>query len=103
MNDLTEEYRLAALDWVDKDAAARMLEETKTTVLAQLMSVSDEKSEAARERDVKTSDAWESFIRRMVNARTAANKAKVVKEVKEMAYFQMQAKNATERVERRFS
>jgi hypothetical protein len=32
---ISEQYRLAALDWVQLDAAARMLEEGKTTYLAQ--------------------------------------------------------------------
>jgi triphosphoribosyl-dephospho-CoA synthetase len=33
---ISERYRMAALDWVAMDAAARMLDEGKTTYLAQL-------------------------------------------------------------------
>ncbi len=32
-----ERYRLAGEDWVDKDAAARLLEDTKATVLSQMI------------------------------------------------------------------
>lgn len=99
--DLTEQFRLAAEDWVDKDAAARLLEETKTMELARLMNLSSEKSVAAAERDVKSSEAWESVIRRMVNARTAANKARVLMKVQEMNFFMRQSAEATARSERR--
>ena len=95
----SEQYRLVAKDWVDKDAAARMLEETKTAVLAQMKSAQGDMPESKSERLVKASDEWADFLRKMVDARTAANMARVKMKYIDMKYFEHQAANATARAE----
>src|SRR5690349_4839677 len=67
---VSEQYRLAALDWVSVDAAARMLEEGKTTYLAQQIAKLGDMAHAKAERIVKSSPEWADYIKKMVNAKT---------------------------------
>lgn len=97
----SEQYRLAAKMWVDLDGAARLLEETKSAVLAQRQKALGDMPAAHSEREVKASDEWADFIKRMVEARTAANLAKVRMEWTRMKFMEEQSANATARAERR--
>ena len=97
----SEQYRLSAKKWVELDGAARMLEETKTTVLSQKMKMLGDVPAAHAERDVKASKEWDEFIRQMVKARTDANFAKVRMEYFRMKFMEEQSANATARVEAR--
>ena len=63
-------------DWADKDAAASILEETKSSILARLMNTG-EGSVAAREMFAKASDDYQEHLASMVEARRIANRAKV--------------------------
>lgn len=63
-------------DWADKDAAATILEETKKTVLAELMNQL-EGSIAAREAQALADPVYRWHVTNMVNARREAHKAKV--------------------------
>lgn len=95
----SEQFRLCAKDWVEKDAAARLLEETKTAVLSRMISRQGDITHAKAERIVKSSDEWHDFIKGMVDARTAANLAKVRKEFVEMKSWEFRAADATKRAE----
>lgn len=95
----SEQYRIASKDWVDKDGAARMLEETKTAVLSQKMKALGDVPAAHAERDVKASEEWHDWIKGMVAARTAANLAKARLKYVEMKYWEHQSANATARAE----
>lgn len=65
-------------DWSDKDAAATLLEETKSSVLAELMNNQDQKlSMAAKESLARADPAYRLHIARMVEARKLSNRAKV--------------------------
>lgn len=64
-------------DWADKDAAASLLEETKKSVLARLKNESGEKSDAAKETIALCHEDYMEHLGLMVEARRAANKAKV--------------------------
>jgi len=97
----SEQYRIVAKRWVEADAAARMLEETKTAVLAQMKSRLGEMTDAKAEKIVKSSTEWNDFLQKMVNARTSANLAKVQLKYIEMKYFEWQGANATARAEMR--
>ena len=97
----SEQYRLAAKDWVEKDAAAELLEHTKSAVLAQMMSRLGDVPVNRAERDVKASDEWEDFVVKMVEAKKAANLAKVRMEYLRMKYHEWQSFEATKRVEAR--
>lgn len=104
MNDrpnlpISEQYRLAAKTWVDADAAANLLEETKSAVLAQRMNALGDIPVSHAERTVKASPEWSEFIERMVNARTAANLARVKIEWIRMRHSEWISADATKRAE----
>lgn len=63
-------------DWVDKNAAAEILEETKKTVLAELMQ-GHQGSNAERERVALADPAYRLHLVKMVTARKEANRARV--------------------------
>jgi len=101
----SEQYRLLAEDWVDKDAAARLYEETKSAELERrkmaLIREAGEMADNRAERLVKASDEWMEYILKVVQSKTAANKARVALKVCEMRYYELQAANATARAEMR--
>lgn len=66
----------AGEEWVDKDAAAELLEETKKTVLAELMAQA-QGSTAERERLALANPAFKLHVTNMVAARKEANRARV--------------------------
>jgi len=100
---LSEQYRVVAKKWVELDGAARMLEETKSAVLSQMMKALGDKPAAHAERDVKASGEWKEFIASMVETRTKANLAKVQLEYIRMKASEWQSLNATSRAELRMS
>jgi len=64
--------------WADTDAAATLLEETKSSVLAELfVKQPQDLSIAVREHNAKADPVYRLHIVNMVNARQAANRAKV--------------------------
>ncbi len=66
----------AGEEWVDKDAAANLLEETKKTLLAELMN-GFQGSNAERERCALADTTYKHHLKTMVAARREANRAKV--------------------------
>ena len=64
-------------DWADKDAAASLLEETKKSMLAKVKNDVPEKSDAAKETIALCHPDYLDHLGLMVEARKAANKAKV--------------------------
>lgn len=63
-------------EWVDKEAAAELLEETKKTVLAEIMN-SFQGSTAERERLALADPAYRLHVTNMTAARKEANRALV--------------------------
>lgn len=98
---LSEQYRLAATDWVEKDSAANLLEDLKSAMLSQRMALLNEKTVSKAEMEVKASPEWEDYITKTVEARKAANLAKVTCEYLRMKFWECNSHEATERVERR--
>jgi hypothetical protein len=96
-----EHFRLVAKDWVAKDAAASILEETKSAVLAQMMISQGDMPVSRAEMQVKASPEWKDHILQMVQAREAANLAKVKLEYMRMKFSEWQSREATARAERR--
>lgn len=96
---LSEQFRLAAKDWVDKDAAANLLEETKSAVLSQRMAALGDMPVSRAELIVKASPEWAEFVTQMVEARKAANLAKVKLEWLRMKHSEAQSYEATRRAE----
>jgi hypothetical protein len=74
----------AGADWSDKDAAANLLEETKKSVLADIMqevahraaAAGESATAAALERIALANAAYKEHVRAMVEARREANKAR---------------------------
>lgn len=98
---ISEQFRLAAKDWVEKDSAARLLEESKSAVLAQRMAAEGDIPAAHSERNVKASEEWRDYLRKMNDARTAANLAKVKMEWLRMRFSEWQSAEANKRTEAR--
>lgn len=67
----------AGEDWAEKEAAASLLEETRKSVLAKLMNEAPQTSMAGKEMLALADDTYKGFVKGMVEARHAANKAKV--------------------------
>ena len=97
----SEQYRVAAKDWVAKDGAARLLEESKTAVLAQRMKELGDMPVSSAEREVKASEEWDAYIKVMVEARTQANLARVKMEWTRMKFQEWSSENANKRAEMR--
>lgn len=118
---LSEQFRLVAKAWVDADAAARLLEETKSSVFSKLvlsfqelngrslpdgakaMEIKRATSNAQAENMARASDEYMEHIQQMVAARDEANLRKVQMEYIRMRFSEWQSLNANARDERRMS
>lgn len=96
-----EEYRLAAEKWVAEDSAARLTEESKTSVFSQMVGKQGDMPVSRAEHNVRSSQEWHEYIKNMVEQRTKANMAKVEMRYLEMKYMERQSMEATARAERR--
>lgn len=76
-NEIAERMRLAGEEWSDLDAAAAILEETRKSVLAELVNQSKGSSIAAKESEALADPVYKLHITNMVNARKDANRARV--------------------------
>ena len=97
----SERYRLKSKEWVELDAAASLLEETKSANLSQMMMSSNADSVSKSEMLAKASPRWTEYIESMVTARRKANEAKVELEWIRMRFSEQQSREATARSERR--
>jgi len=75
--DLHERLVTKGTEWAEADYRASCLEETKKTLLAQLMQKSTLSSSAAKETEAMATEEYETHITGMCEARFLANKAKV--------------------------
>lgn len=98
---ISEQFRIIAKAWVDADAAANILEDTKSAVLSQKMLALDEKSVAKAEMIVKASDEWTEHVSKIVEARKEANRLKVQMEYLRMKGMEIQSSEASKRAEMR--
>jgi|694.fasta_scaffold28940_12 hypothetical protein len=94
---LSEEYLQVAEQWVAHDSAARLLEEGKSAYLSQRMMAQDAPSIAKAEMQVKASEDWSQYIKRMCKARDLANLSKVRMDYIRMRFSEHQSDAATER------
>lgn len=97
----SEQFRLAAERWADKEAAASLLEESKSSVLARRMTELGDVPVSHAERDVKASKEWGYYIEQMCKARAEANHAKIQVEFIRMRYWEQQGSEASKRAEMR--
>jgi len=98
----SENFRLAAEDWVDKENAAQLLEETKSLVMAQRQAqLGGDLPVNRAEQTIKASPAWMEHVEKIVEARRVANLAKVKMEVEKMRFHENQGREANARAELR--
>ena len=98
---LSEQYRLVAKQWVDAEAAASLIEETKTAFLAQKMSEQGDIPVSRAEMIVKASEYWRTRLEDMVDARKKATLLKVNLEFLRMRHAEQQSAEASKRAEMR--
>ena len=98
---LTEQYAKAAHEWVDAEAAASLLEDTKSAVLAQKMAHYSDIPINRSEQYVKASPEWMEHVQKIVEARQEANRCKVRLEYIRMRFQEWQSQEANNRIEAR--
>ena len=95
---LSEQFRIVAKHWVDADAAASLMEESKSAFLAQRMAEGDGPV-SRREMEVKASAEWLDYVQQMCEARKRASLLKVQLEYIRMQFSERQSSEATRRAE----
>ena len=98
---LSEKYRMTAESWVDAEAAANLLEETKSAFLAESMSRLGDMPVSRAEMLVKGSTYWRLRLEDMVEARKKATLLKVQLEFIRMKHAEQQSAEASRRAEMR--
>jgi hypothetical protein len=102
---ISTQFYMVAKQWADLDAAAHIQEELKSTVLEQkkteLIKANPGLAENKAERVVKSSKEWEAYIRKMCDARGAANLVKQRMKYLEMRHREWVGANADARAELR--
>jgi hypothetical protein len=97
----SENFRLAAEEWVDRENAAQILEETKSLVMAQRQAQLGDIPVNRAEQTIKASPGWMEHVEKIVEARRVANLAKVKMEVEKMRFHENQGREANARAELR--
>ncbi len=98
---ISEQFRIVAKKWVDADAAANLLEESKSAYLSRKMAALGDLPVSKAEMTVKASDDWRDYITQMTDARKAAALLKVQLEFLRMQHSEQQSAEASKRAEMR--
>lgn len=98
-----EVWRLKAEEWADLHAAAGLLEDGKSIVLAEMINeqVLQGKSVAAAEREAKASDRFKDYVKKMNAARKKANYARIAADYEKEKIWENKSADANARAERR--
>jgi len=97
---LSEEYRIAAKEWVEADRLASLAEELKSAKLSEMMLRDATMAISRAEAHAKSSVEWREYIDDMVAKRSAANLARVKMKWIEMKFSEWQSTDANARRER---
>lgn len=101
----SEQYRIVAKSWCEAEAAASLLEDTKSAMLStrirQLIESEPGIALNRAEAEVKASPEWREWITSMIEARKKANLLKVQLEYLRMRHSEWQSMEATRRHEMR--
>ena len=97
----SEQYRLIAEEWVGAEAAAALLEDTKSAVLAKMMADLGDMPVNRAEMKIKSSVEWSRHIEIITEARKHASLLKVQVEYIRMKFSEWQSHEATKRAEMR--
>lgn len=96
---ISEQYYEVAMEWVDAEAAASLLEDTKSAVLAQRIAmIGEDMAHNKAENAVKASDQWMDHLQKINEARTHANRLRVKLEAFKMRHSEWQSSQANERL-----
>jgi hypothetical protein len=101
VSGLLEAWRLRAMTYVDLDAGARLLEDTKSAVFAQRCKAQGDVSVARAEMEVRASTAWADHLKVVVEARTKANRAKIEADYAKAKLMEQAQNRADERQQMR--
>jgi hypothetical protein len=102
-NNLYEKLVEAGEAWAEANAAAELWEETKKTLVSNLMAQSNEKSSTARESWAYRQDDYENHVQHMIDARREANRLKVRYDSAKIYTELLRTQAATERLANRES
>ena len=101
----SEQYRIVAKQWCEAEAAASLLEDTKSAMLStrirQLIESEPGIALNRAEAEVKSSPEWREWITSMIDARKKANLLKVQLEYLRMRHSEWQSMEASKRAEMR--
>jgi hypothetical protein len=102
---ISEKFRLVAREWVEADEAASLMEETKSTILSEIINnVISYKLDMPfnkAELSAKSSPEYKEFITTMVKLRSKANLLKVKLAYLRMQFSEWQSHEANARAEKR--
>jgi hypothetical protein len=102
---ISEQFRLVAKSWVEADEAASLMEETRTTVLSEMITkiIGENISMPFNKAELtaKSSPEYKEFVTQMVRLRSRANLLKVKLEFIRMKFQEWNSHEATARSERR--
>ena len=98
---LYERYAVLGRDWAEKEAAASLLEDSKSAVMAQRQAMLGDMPINRAEQIVKASPDWTEYIEQTIAARKAANLAKVELEAMRMRFQEYMNIEANQRTEMR--
>lgn len=95
----SEQYRVAGEGWVDLEYAAHILEDTKSSVMAQMQVALGDIPVNRAEQTVKASKEWIAHVESIALARKNANLARVNMDVAKLRYYENQSREANVRAE----
>lgn len=96
---ISEVWYSAASTWVEAEAAANLLEETRGAVFAQMCAQHTGVPTSRAEMLAKASPEWEDHVKKIAAAREAANRAKIKVEYVRMRFWERNSQEANERME----
>src|ERR1700690_666146 len=98
-----DRYRAQGETWADLESAAQLLEDCKSTVMAQRQTALGDIPVNRAEQMVKASPDWEEYVKSCVEARHQANLARINLEAVKMAFNEWNNVEANNRAEMKMS
>lgn len=98
---ISEEFRLAGNEWAEKEYIASLMEDTKSSILAQKQAALGDMPVNRAEQTVKASKEWLDYVGKIVLARKEANLAKINMEFMKLKFNENQSREANARAEAR--
>ena len=100
---LSQIFAEKAYDWTQLEAAAQLLEDTKSLIMSQRQAALGDMPVNKAEQIIKASQDWYDHVVTIVDARTAANVAKMELETIKMQHSEWQSQQANARAELKLS